>query len=69
MKSRIDRLKSMLDDYGLLPERIRVEWVSASEGKKFADVIKEFVEDLRRLGPNPLRPMEEAGVEGERGVA
>lgn len=67
-KSRIERLMSMLDDYGLLPERIRVEWVSASEGKKFADVIKEFVEDLRRLGPNPLRPMEEAEIEGERGV-
>jgi heterodisulfide reductase subunit A len=68
MKTRIERLISMVEDFGLEPERIRVEWVSASEGKKFADVITDFVEDLKRLGPSPLRPVEEQEAKVERGV-
>ena len=40
-------------DFGLEPERFRLEWVSASEGQKFAGVITEMVEDLTALGPSP----------------
>ncbi|NYT11940.1 MAG: FAD-dependent oxidoreductase [Methanomassiliicoccales archaeon] len=68
MKARIERLISMVEDFGLEPERIRVEWVSASEGKKFAEVITDFVEDLKRLGPSPLRPLDEEEVKEEKGV-
>jgi coenzyme F420-reducing hydrogenase delta subunit len=36
-------------------KRLRLEWVSASEGQRFAQVVKEFVEQVRELGPNPSR--------------
>ena len=55
MKRKIDNLREMIKDYGFDPERVRVEWVSASEGRKFAEAMKEFVADLGRLGPNPLK--------------
>ena len=45
----------MLEDFGLEPERFRVEWVSASEGPRFAEVIREMTEEVRALGPSPYR--------------
>jgi F420-non-reducing hydrogenase iron-sulfur subunit len=48
---RIAAVKSLLMTIGLEPERVRLEWVSASEGAKFADVVDEFAETIRRLGP------------------
>jgi len=48
---RVVLLKKMLEQLGIEPERLRIEWVSASEGRKFAEVAKEFVEQIRRLGP------------------
>jgi F420-non-reducing hydrogenase iron-sulfur subunit len=33
------------------PKRFRVEWISASEGKKYAEVVEEFTNDLKALGP------------------
>lgn len=41
----------LLEFVGLEPERFRMSWVSAAEGAKFAEVIDEFVADLRKLGP------------------
>jgi F420-non-reducing hydrogenase iron-sulfur subunit len=43
----------MLEDFGLEPERFRLEWISSSEAQKFADVMTEMVETLRELGPSP----------------
>jgi F420-non-reducing hydrogenase iron-sulfur subunit len=43
----------MLEDLGIEPERFRIEWVSASEGQRFAQIVKEFTEQIRGLGPNP----------------
>ena len=37
---------------------MRLEWFSAAEGQRFANVIKEFVEDVRKVGPSPLRNSE-----------
>ena len=51
---RIKLLKKLLGELGIEPGRIRFEYISASEGQKFASVVKEFVEDVRKLGPNPL---------------
>ena len=48
-------LKKLLKQFGLEPERLRIEFVSASEGAKFAAVVKEMVEDIKKLGPNPLK--------------
>ena len=45
----------MLEDFGLEPERFRLEWVSASEGPKFARLAEEMTKTLRELGPNPYK--------------
>jgi len=55
---RITLLKMLLQDFGIEPERLRLEWVSASEGEKFAVIIRDMVEQIKKLGPNPLKKME-----------
>jgi F420-non-reducing hydrogenase iron-sulfur subunit len=52
---RIALLKKVLPEFGIEPERLRLEWVSASEGDKFAAVVKDMVEQMKKLGPNPLK--------------
>jgi F420-non-reducing hydrogenase iron-sulfur subunit len=47
-------LKNILTTLGMEPERIWVKWISASEGQKFADTVKEIVDETKKLGPNPL---------------
>jgi F420-non-reducing hydrogenase iron-sulfur subunit len=48
-------LAKMLKQMGLEPGRVRLEWISASEGEKFAKVIRSMVQDLRSLGPSPYK--------------
>jgi F420-non-reducing hydrogenase iron-sulfur subunit len=52
-QSRADAINLMLEDFGIEPERFRLEWVSAAEGPRFAQVVSEFTEQVRMLGPNP----------------
>jgi len=52
---RVAMLKRLLEQLGLEPERLRLEWVSASEGDRFATVIKDMTEEIKKLGPSPLR--------------
>lgn len=47
---RIILLKKMLNTLGINEKRLRLEWISASEGKKFAKVVDEFTEQIRKLG-------------------
>ncbi|MHA1606511.1 MAG: hydrogenase iron-sulfur subunit [Candidatus Freyarchaeota archaeon] len=54
-RRRVSMLKKVLEVLGLEPERLRLEWISASEGEKFARVVKEFVDEVKSLGPSPLR--------------
>jgi len=56
---RVKMLKKLLEDFGIESERLRLEWVSAAEGKKFVSVINEFTEQIRELGPLKL-PEEKA---------
>ena len=51
---RIKLLKKLLEELGIDPKRVRFEYVSASEGQKFATVVTEFVAEIKKLGPNPL---------------
>jgi F420-non-reducing hydrogenase iron-sulfur subunit len=44
-------LKKMLREQGIDPGRIRLEWISASEGEKYARIVDEFVQTIRELGP------------------
>ncbi|MHA1697226.1 MAG: hydrogenase iron-sulfur subunit, partial [Promethearchaeota archaeon] len=50
-RERLAFLKSVLPLIGINPKRLRLEWVSASEGRKFADIVNEFVETVKSLGP------------------
>lgn len=43
--------KRLLEHAGLNPERLRIEWISASEGVRFAEVMNDFADTLRELGP------------------
>lgn len=47
-------LQRMLADMGIEPERLRLEWISASEGDRVKTVINEMTADLKRLGPLKL---------------
>jgi F420-non-reducing hydrogenase iron-sulfur subunit len=51
---RVKLLKKLLEELGIDPKRVRFEYVSASEGQKFATVVTEFVAEMKKLGPNPL---------------
>jgi F420-non-reducing hydrogenase iron-sulfur subunit len=51
---RINLLKKVLKQFGIEPERVRLEWISASEGDKFATVVRDMVSEIKKLGPNPL---------------
>ncbi len=54
-QSRAEAIKLMLQDFGLEEERYRLEWVSASEGARFAKVVTDMVADLKKLGPSPYK--------------
>jgi len=52
-RRRFSVISSFLDFVGLEPERLTLEWVSASEGDRFAEVVTAFTEDVKSLGkPN-----------------
>ena len=48
---RYKLLKRILPEYGVEPERVRLEWVAASEGERFANIVDEFTDEIRELGP------------------
>jgi len=52
---RFPLLKQVLQAYGVEGDRIRLEWVSASEGQRFADIVAEMTERLRSLGPSRVK--------------
>jgi coenzyme F420-reducing hydrogenase delta subunit len=44
-------MRKLLEYIGIDPRRVQMTWVSAAEGKKFADVVKEVTNDIKELGP------------------
>ena len=48
---RYPLLMQTLEQFGIEKERVRLEWVSASEGGKFAQVVTEMTETIQQLGP------------------
>ncbi len=54
-EKRGEAIELLLEDFGLEPERFRLEWISASEGPKFAQVARELTETVRGLGPSPYK--------------
>jgi len=54
-RRRMMILKTIVENMGIDPERIWVRWISASEGKQFAVIVKDMVEALKTKGPNSLK--------------
>ncbi len=50
-KRRLAITKRLLEYIGLEPGRLHLEWISAAEGRKFADVCQEFTARIKELGP------------------
>jgi len=62
---RVLLLKRVLKEFGIDERRLRLEWISAAEGEKFAKVSTEFTEELRALGPLRLETGVLAQSQGE----
>lgn len=52
---RVPLLREMLKQLGIEEERLRLDWVSASEGDRFARIVKEMTEKVKELGPLSIR--------------
>ncbi len=50
-RRRMAVLKNLLEYAGIDPRRVRMTWVSAAEGRKFAEVITDITEEIREIGP------------------
>ncbi|MEE9489348.1 MAG: hydrogenase iron-sulfur subunit [Thermoplasmata archaeon] len=53
-EERVETAKAVAEIIGIGKDRIRLEWISASEGLRFAEVIEDFIKEIRAKGPNPV---------------
>ena len=53
-RRRMAQLRKVLEQMDLDPDRVELAWVSASEGQRYAEVVRDFTEKVGKLGPNPL---------------
>ena len=53
-RGKVSLVKRLLSQLGVSPKRVRLEWVSAAEGQAFAQVVTDFIREIKELGPNPL---------------
>ncbi len=53
-RRRISLLKKTLEQLGIEPERVRLDWVAAGEGERFAKVANEMADTIKGLGPLEL---------------
>ena len=51
----MDMARSLVELLGIDSQRLRLEWISAAEGAHFAEVVRSFTDQVRKLGANPLR--------------
>ena len=54
-RRRIALIRLVLEQYGFDPRRLKLEWVSASEGEKFQTTVVNFVDVIKALGPTPVK--------------
>jgi len=62
-RRRVELLRAVLRDLGVEDQRLRLEWISASEGEKVQRVCNQMTEELRRLGPLRLEPPQRQAAE------
>ena len=56
---RYHLMQKYIQQMGIESDRLRLEWVSASEGKQFAELVDEMTEQVRKLGPSEIKPVME----------
>lgn len=67
--ARIQRAKKILDEIGLGGERLEMFFMSGSQAHTFAMAAQTMVERIRKLGPNPIKPLRGRQIEGpETGI-
>lgn len=49
-------LEGVIRELGIEKERLYLNWISASEGEKFANFIRDVTEEVKKIGPSPLKP-------------
>ncbi len=54
-RRRFALLKKVMETLGLESERLKLSWVSASEGERFRDVVTQFTQEIEEMGPNPVK--------------
>ncbi|KPJ73776.1 methyl-viologen-reducing hydrogenase subunit delta [candidate division TA06 bacterium DG_78] len=54
-RRRFALTQKIFKELGLEADRIRLSWISASEGKRFVDVVTEFTENLKTMGKNSIK--------------
>ena len=50
----VEMARSLITLLGIEPQRLRLEWISAAEGARFAKIVSEFTDQIREMGANPL---------------
>jgi F420-non-reducing hydrogenase iron-sulfur subunit len=63
-RRRVALLRKLIEEYGYDRERLRMTFVSASEGALWAEVVQDMVNTIKKLGPNPLKQAGAAQLEG-----
>ena len=58
----VEMAHSLIKLLGVEPQRLRLEWISAAEGARFAEVVTEFTDQVRELGENPLQSVARQGA-------
>lgn len=53
-QKRVKFLQGLLEFSGIEPQRLRTGWVSSAEAAEFAGVVRDFVQELKQMGPSPL---------------
>jgi len=66
-RERMNHMKVLLKKIGINSDRFRLEWISASEGKQFSALIREFNETIVKLGPS-LFPKKKGKIEFKKEV-
>ena len=66
---RVPLLKKVLQEVGINPDRVLFEFISASEGAKYAATVDKFTDYIRKLGPLQLQKpeLEAVGHSAEEG--
>ena len=56
-RRRVAILDTILKQFGCGGDRVKLRWISASEGQLFADTVSDMVAELKEKGPNPAREL------------